>query len=119
MPAFTRRSATVATASSARRIRKSPRQTRHSKSPARLVSGLRRRQLHRFTAAACTGLVRVVENELRRKLFGLVVHLCPEEEHHAFGVNKQLPALVLDDLVGRIYGVGILHRVFHSRTAAV
>ena len=65
-------------------------------------AAFRRRQLHRFPAAACAGLVRIVEDELRRQLFGLVIHLCPEEEQHRFGIDQDLDALVLDDLVGRI-----------------
>src|SRR5689334_231378 len=119
MPAFTRQSATDATASSARRTPKSPHQTRRRKSPDRLLRSLRRGELYGFSAAACARLVRIVEDKLGRQLFGLVIHLGPEQEQHRLWIDQDLDAPVLDHLVGRIDGVGILHCVFHSRAAAV
>src|SRR5260370_23241665 len=80
---------------------------------------LRRRQLHRFAAAAGAGLVRIVEDELRRHLVDLVVHLGAEQKQHGLGIDQDLHALVLDDLVGGADIVGIFDRVGLPGAAAV
>src|SRR5664280_3791090 len=68
---------------------------------------LGRRELHGFAAAAGAGLVRIVEDELRRQLVGLVVHLGAEQEQHRLRIDQDLDALVLDHLVGRLHRVGV------------
>ena len=80
---------------------------------------LRSRQLHRFAAAAGADLVRVVEDELRLHLVGLVVHLGAEQEQHGLGIDQDLDALVLDHLVGGTDLVGIFDRVGLPGAAAV
>ena len=80
---------------------------------------LRSRQLHRFAAAAGAGLVRVVEDELRLHLVGLVVHLGAEQEQHRLGIDQDLDALVLDDLVGRLDVMGVFDGVGLPGAAAV
>src|SRR6201990_2131897 len=60
-----------------------------------------RLELHGLAAAAGGNLVRIVEDELGLHLVGLVVHLGAEQEQHGLGVDQDLHALVLDDLVGR------------------
>ena len=79
----------------------------------------RRRELHRFAAAAGRGLVRIVEHELRRKLLGLVVHLGAEQEQHRLRIDQDLHALVLDHFVVSASALGVFHRVFHAGAAAV
>src|SRR3954464_13271401 len=80
---------------------------------AALTAGLRSRQLDRLPATASTGLVRVVEDELRRHLVDLVVHLGAQQEQHRFGIDEDLHALVLDylvcwpDIVRIFHGVGL------------
>src|SRR6266851_8980639 len=81
----------------------------HSFGP--LVLDLRSGELHRFAAAAGAGLVRIVEDELRRHLVDLVVHLGAEQKQHGLGIDQDLHALVLDDLVGGADIVGILDRI--------
>src|SRR5689334_10382983 len=99
---------TAATESFVKATRKSPPRAQQCRSPDRpLFGALRRCELHGFSAAACAGLVRIVENELRRQLLGLVVHLGSEQKQHRFWVDQDLDALVLDDLVSRIDGIGI------------
>src|ERR1043166_9425074 len=71
------------------------------------VLGLCRRQLHRLAAAAGADLVRIVEDELRLHLVGLVVHLGAEQKQHRLGIDQNLDALVLDDLVGRLHVGGL------------
>ena len=78
-----------------------------------------RRQLHRFAATAGAGLVRVVEDELRLHLVGLVVHLGAEQEQHGLGIDQDLDALVLDHFVGRADLVGVFDRVGLPGAAAV
>src|SRR5450759_645527 len=80
---------------------------------------LRRRQLHGFAAATGAGLVRVVEDELRLHLVGLVIHLGAEQEQHGLGIDQDLDALVLDDLVGGANIVGIFDRIGLPGAAAV
>src|SRR5258706_10115457 len=72
---------------------------------------LRGRQLHGFAAAAGPGLVRVVEDELRRHLVDLVIHLGAQQEQHGLGIDQDLHALVLDDLVGRANLMGVFDRI--------
>src|SRR3954466_2785251 len=84
-----------------------------------LSLSLRRRQLYRLPAAAGAGLVRIVEDELRLHLVGLVVHLGAEQEQHRLGIDQDLDALVLDDLVGRADIVGVFDGVGLAGTAAV
>src|SRR6266404_2180141 len=73
----------------------------------------RRRELHGFAAAAGAYLVWVVEDELRRHLVDLVVHLGTEQKQHGLRIDQYLDALVLNDLVGgtnlvRIFdGIGL------------
>src|SRR4051794_38037683 len=69
--------------------------------PVRPKSELRGRELHGFAAAAGAGLVRIVEDELRRHLVDLVVHLRTKQKQHRFGIDQYLHALVLDHFVGR------------------
>src|SRR5205807_3468241 len=57
-------------------------------------------QLHRFAATTGAGLVRIVEDELRLHLVGLVVHLGAEQKQHGLGIDQDLDALVFDHLVG-------------------
>src|SRR6266566_1245308 len=83
------------------------------------VSDLSGRQLHGFAAAAGAGLVRVVEDELRRHLVDLVVHLGAQQEQHGLRIDQDLHALVLDDLVGRTNLVGVFDRIGLPRAAAV
>src|SRR6516162_56172 len=84
-----------------------------------LVCVPRRRQLHRLTAAASTGLVWVVEDELGRQLVGLVVHLGPKQEQYGLWIDQDLHTLILDHFVGRVDRLGVLHRVFHAGAAAI
>src|SRR5829696_6349366 len=72
-----------------------------------------------FATAAGRGLVRIVEDELRRELGGLEVHLRPEQEQHGLGVDEDLHALVLDDVLTGLAALGVLHRVRHAGAAAV
>src|SRR5580658_2585303 len=67
-------------------------------------------QLHRFAAATGADLVRVVEDELRLHLVGLVVHLGAEQKQHRLGVDQYLNALVLDHFVGGADIVGVFDR---------
>src|SRR6266481_531359 len=71
----------------------------------------RRRELHGFAAAAGADLVWVVEDELRRHLVDLVVHLGAEQKQHGLRIDQYLHALVLDDLVGGTNLVRIFDRV--------
>ena len=87
--------------------------------PDELSLDLRGRQLHRLAAAAGAGLVRVVEDELGLHLVGLVVHLGAEQEQHGLGIDQDLDALVLDDLVGRADVMGVFDRVGLPGAAAV
>src|SRR5438105_6063943 len=83
------------------------------------VSDLSGRQLHGFATAASAGLVRIVEDELRRHPVDLVVHLGAQQEQHGLGIDQDLHALVLDDLVGRANLVGVLDRIGLPGAAAV
>src|SRR6266508_4419729 len=78
-----------------------------------------RLELHRLAATAGRGLVRVVEDELRGELVGLVVHLGAEQEQHRLGIDEHPHALVLDHLVELLDALGIFHGVGHAGTAAV
>ena len=77
------------------------------------------RQLHGFAAAAGAGLVRIVEDELRRHLVDLVVHLGAEQKQHGLGIDQDLDALVLNDLVGGADIVGVFDRLGLPGAAAV
>src|ERR1700733_14078123 len=85
----------------------------------RLAVNLRGRQLHRLAAAASAGLVRIIEDELRRHLVDLVVHLGTEQKQHSFGIDQDLDALVLDDLVGGADIVGVFDGIGLPGAAAV
>src|SRR5207237_3474486 len=80
---------------------------------------LRRRQLHRFAAAAGGDLVGVVEDELGLHLVGLVVHLGAKQEQDRLGIDQDLHATVLDHFVGRTDLMGVFHRVGLASAAAV
>src|SRR5262249_30341596 len=45
--------------------------------------------------------------------------LRPEQKQDSFRINHDLDALVLDHLVGRTYGFGIFHGVFHACASAI
>ena len=49
----------------------------------------------------------------------MVVHLGAEQEQHGLGIDQDLDALVLDDLVGRADIMGVFDSVGLSGTAAV
>src|SRR6516165_9220922 len=95
------------------------RASKHEVICAGTVLDLRRLELHRLAATAGRDLVRVVEDELRLHLVDLVVHLGAEQEQYGLGIDQDLHALVLDDLVGRTDFMGIFHGVGLSRAAAV
>src|SRR5215475_6400885 len=78
---------------------------------AKLAVDFRRLELHGFAAAAGRDLVRIVEDELGLHLVGLVVHLGAQQVQHGLGVDQDLHALVLDDLVGGADLMGIFHGV--------
>ena len=60
------------------------------------------------------------EDELRRQLRGLEIHLGAEQEQHRLGVDEDRHALVLDDLVAAgSTALRIFHRVGHAGAAAV
>src|SRR3954451_5416652 len=80
---------------------------------------LRRRQLHGLAAAAGAGLVGIVEDELGLHLVGLVVHFGAEQEQPRLGIDQDLDALVLDNLIGGFDVVGIFDRVGLPGAAAV
>src|SRR5712664_587349 len=80
---------------------------------------LRGRKLHRLAATAGAGLVRIVEDELRRHLVGLVVHLVAQQKQYGLGIDQDLHALVLDDLVGGTDLVGVFDRIGLPGAAAV
>src|SRR5712691_12184732 len=80
---------------------------------------LRGRKLHRLAATAGAGLVRVVEDELRRHLVDLVIHLGAQQKQYGLGIDQDLHALVLDDLVGGADFVGVFDRIGLPGAAAV
>ena len=49
----------------------------------------------------------------------LVVHLGAEQEQHRLGIDEDLDALVLDDLIERLLLLRPFHRVFHAGAAAI
>jgi len=59
----------------------------------------RGRDLHGFAAAAGAGLIWIIEDELGRQFFGLIVHLGAEQEKHGLRIDQDLDALVLDNFV--------------------
>src|SRR5260221_2096174 len=89
------------------------------RSAPKLTIHLRRRQLYGFAATAGAGLVRIVEDELRRHLVGLVIHLGAQQEQHRLAVDQDLHALVLDDFFGRSHLVGIFDRIGLPGAAAI
>ena len=56
-------------------------------------------QLNRLAAATGRRLVGIIEYELGRKLIYLPIHLGAEHIHHSHGIDEQLNAIGLDQLV--------------------
>src|SRR3954453_6359128 len=84
-----------------------------------LAIHLRSRELDGLAAAASTGLVRVVEDELRRHLVDLVIHLGAQQKQHRLGIDQDLHALVLDHLVSGLDVVRIFDGIGLTRAAAI
>src|SRR5262249_49844821 len=70
-----------------------------------------------FAAAAAALLVRVPEHKTRLQLLLGIVHLSADQEQRRLGIDHELDALGVDDLVQRLLLVGKFERVAEARAA--
>ena len=61
----------------------------------------------------------LLKTKLDEQLVDLEIHLRAEQEQQRLGIDQQLDALVLDDLVERRGAFGEFHRVGHAGAAAI